>query len=217
MAVYEGWIVIGQGGMVFDWDRGGLGWILGGSFSQRGWWRTGTGCPTRLWMHHPWRHSRPSWMWLWAAWSSGWRPLDRSPAWAFGYWASVQFSPLLLWICSHQHLTSYCSTVNIKFLLSHCRWSCLTTDEIPKCQQKGKTRDSNWPLILPQRGHTCQARCFSLAFCSNEFLYIKLKQLIVMLPQLRTTFQLCGLSQPCNICLNKPSKNRESKSRFCTS
>jgi len=21
---------------------------------------------------HPWRHSRPSWMWLWAAWFSGW-------------------------------------------------------------------------------------------------------------------------------------------------
>jgi len=22
-------------------------------------------------MPHPWRHSRPGWMWLWAAWSSG--------------------------------------------------------------------------------------------------------------------------------------------------
>ena len=22
----------------------------------------------------PWRHSRPGWMWLWAAWSGGWRP-----------------------------------------------------------------------------------------------------------------------------------------------
>jgi len=36
--------------------------------------RTGTGCPRRLWMPHPWRHSRPGWMWLWAAWSAGWRP-----------------------------------------------------------------------------------------------------------------------------------------------
>jgi len=35
-----GWVVIGQGGMVLNWDRGGLGWILGGSFSHRGWWRT---------------------------------------------------------------------------------------------------------------------------------------------------------------------------------
>ena len=25
-------------------------------------------------MPHPWRHSRPGWMWLWAAWSGGWRP-----------------------------------------------------------------------------------------------------------------------------------------------
>jgi len=31
-------------------------------------------CPRRLWMPHPWRHSRPGWMWLWAAWSGGWRP-----------------------------------------------------------------------------------------------------------------------------------------------
>jgi len=46
-----GWIVIGQWGMVLNWDRGGLGWILGRSFSPRGWWRTeqvaqgGCGCP----------------------------------------------------------------------------------------------------------------------------------------------------------------------------
>ena len=32
-----GWIVIGQGGMVLNWDRGGLLWILGRSFSHRGW------------------------------------------------------------------------------------------------------------------------------------------------------------------------------------
>jgi len=25
-------------------------------------------------MPHPWRHSRPGWMWLWAAWSGGWQP-----------------------------------------------------------------------------------------------------------------------------------------------
>jgi len=36
---------------VLNWDRGGLGWIWGGSFSPRGWWRTeqvaqgGCGCP----------------------------------------------------------------------------------------------------------------------------------------------------------------------------
>jgi len=33
----QGWIVIRQWGMVFNWDRGGLGWILGRSFSLRGW------------------------------------------------------------------------------------------------------------------------------------------------------------------------------------
>ena len=33
-----------------------------------------TGCPRRLWMPHPCRHSRPGWMWLWAAWAAGWRP-----------------------------------------------------------------------------------------------------------------------------------------------
>ena len=70
----RGWIVIGQGGMVLNWDKGGLGWILERSFSHRGWWRTGTDFPRRLWMPHPWRHSRPGWMWFWAAWFSGWRP-----------------------------------------------------------------------------------------------------------------------------------------------
>ena len=33
----HGWIVIGQGGIVLNWDRGGLGWILGKSFSNRAW------------------------------------------------------------------------------------------------------------------------------------------------------------------------------------
>jgi len=32
-----------------------------------------TGCPRRLWMPHPWRHSGPGCMWLWAAWAGGWR------------------------------------------------------------------------------------------------------------------------------------------------
>jgi len=30
--------------------------------------------PKEVWKPHPWRHSRPGWMWLWAAWSAGWRP-----------------------------------------------------------------------------------------------------------------------------------------------
>ena len=32
------------------------------------------GCPRRLWVPHPCRHSRPGWMWLWAAWAAGWQP-----------------------------------------------------------------------------------------------------------------------------------------------
>jgi len=36
--------------------------MSGGSFSLRVWWDTVTGCPRRLWMPHPWRHSRPGWM-----------------------------------------------------------------------------------------------------------------------------------------------------------
>ena len=43
-------------------------------FFHTEWWHTGTGCPRRLWMPHPWRHSRPGWMWFWAAWSGGWQP-----------------------------------------------------------------------------------------------------------------------------------------------
>jgi len=41
-------------------------------------WGARTGCPDRLWMHCPWRCSRPGWMGPWAAWSSikcgGWWP-----------------------------------------------------------------------------------------------------------------------------------------------
>jgi len=75
--------------MVLNRDRGSLGWILGGSFSLRGWWRIGTGCPRRLWMPHPWRHPRPGWMWLWAAWSGGWRPCTEQGGWNY----CVPFQP----------------------------------------------------------------------------------------------------------------------------
>jgi len=30
--------------------------------------------PKEVWMPHPCRHSKPGWMWLWAAWSAGWQP-----------------------------------------------------------------------------------------------------------------------------------------------
>jgi len=34
-------------------------------------WDAGTGCPERLLMSPPWKHSRPGWMGLWATWSRG--------------------------------------------------------------------------------------------------------------------------------------------------
>ena len=41
----QGWTVIGQGGMVLNWNREGLGWILGRSFSHRVVAQGGCGCP----------------------------------------------------------------------------------------------------------------------------------------------------------------------------
>ena len=32
-------------------------------------------------MPHPWSHWRPGWMWLWAAWSCGWRPCTWQGGW----------------------------------------------------------------------------------------------------------------------------------------
>jgi len=40
----------------------------------------------RLWMPHPCRHSRPGWMWLWAAWSAGWWPCTQQEGWN---WMSI--------------------------------------------------------------------------------------------------------------------------------
>ena len=48
-------------------------------------------------MPHPWRHSRPGWMWLWAAWSGGWRPCTeqgvetRRSLWSFSTQAILSF------------------------------------------------------------------------------------------------------------------------------
>jgi len=109
------WIVVGQGRMVLNWDRGGFSWILGGSFSHGGWWHTGTGCPRRLWMPHPWKHSRPRWMWLWAGWSSGWWPCTQQGAetrwslWSFSTRAILWFSlkPSLLQAKQAQNVPWY--------------------------------------------------------------------------------------------------------------
>ena len=63
---------------------GSLTWILtwvgqtllvqsasGRNFWQWGWLGPGTGCPEKLWMPHPWRHTKPSWMESWKTWRQG--------------------------------------------------------------------------------------------------------------------------------------------------
>ena len=70
------------------------------------WWGAGTGCPDRLWMHHPWRCSRPGWMGPWAAWSSikcgGWQPCLWQGSWSLMI-LRVPSNPshsVILWIWS---------------------------------------------------------------------------------------------------------------------
>jgi len=50
-------------------------WTSSQQFTER--WGTGTGCPEKLRMPHPWRLSRPGLMWTWADWSGGWQPFPR--------------------------------------------------------------------------------------------------------------------------------------------
>jgi len=39
--------------------------MLGRNFALRGGQGAGKGCPEKLWMPHPWRHSRPGWTRPW--------------------------------------------------------------------------------------------------------------------------------------------------------
>ena len=60
---------------------------IGGNSLLREWWGVGTGCLERLWMLRLWRCSRPSWMGLWATWSSikcgGWWSCLWQGGWSF--------------------------------------------------------------------------------------------------------------------------------------
>jgi len=62
-------------------------------------------------MPHPWRHSRPGWMWLWAAWSGGWQPCTQQGVetglslWSFATQA-------ILWL--HDSMKSYLSCLSWK-------------------------------------------------------------------------------------------------------
>jgi len=83
-----------------------------------------TRCPRRLWMPHPWRHSRPGWMWLWAAWSAGWRPCTqqgvetRWSLWSFStqaiLWSYDSMIDYGLWVTS----TCDCCHLNTRAELS---------------------------------------------------------------------------------------------------
>ena len=70
-------IEIAQRGNVFKLRGGRFRLTLGRYSLLWGWWDSGTSCPERLWIPPPWRHSRPGWMGLWLAWSSGWEPWQR--------------------------------------------------------------------------------------------------------------------------------------------
>jgi len=49
---------------------GGLDWILGKMSLLAEWSGTGTGCPGQWGSPHPWRGSKPVWMWHFGTWFS---------------------------------------------------------------------------------------------------------------------------------------------------
>ena len=68
-------------------EEGRLRLDVRGKFFTRRMVRCWNSCPERLWMPHPWRHSRPGWMGPWAAWSGikcgGWWPCLWQGGWSF--------------------------------------------------------------------------------------------------------------------------------------
>ena len=101
-----------------------------GSFSHRGWWRTGTGCPRRLWMPQPWRHSRPGWMWLWAAWSDGWRPCTQKGGWNYMIFEALFNSghSMILWFYDSLILWKSKSPHDAKlFLITYLNITCFSS------------------------------------------------------------------------------------------
>jgi len=64
--------VIEQGG--FELKKGRFRLIVGEKFFTERVVRPWHSCPEKLWVPHPWRHSRPAWMGPWAAGSGGWQP-----------------------------------------------------------------------------------------------------------------------------------------------
>jgi len=61
------------------------------------WWGTSTGCPEKLWMSHPRKHSRSGGMRPGAAWSGEWKPATYIKRGETGW--SLRFHPIwnILW------------------------------------------------------------------------------------------------------------------------
>ena len=60
----SGQVATGQGEMALNWKREDLDYTSGRNFLLWGWGDTGTGCPARLWMPPPSKHSKPGWIGL---------------------------------------------------------------------------------------------------------------------------------------------------------
>jgi len=115
-----------------------------------------TGCPRRLWMPHPWRHSRPGWMWLWAAWSAGWRPCTQQGVgtgwslWSFSTQAILWF--YLIWNSPIQNCTPRADNKALKFLRKTTFFQqnlklrkCNICTSIYTSTQNGKRRMGGYP------------------------------------------------------------------------
>ena len=83
-----------------------------------------SGCSRRLWMPHPWRHSRPDWIWLWAAWSGGWRPCTEQGGWNWMI-IVVLFNPghsMILWNTTFNDFFNVIAVYQLKLLLQIEKW-----------------------------------------------------------------------------------------------
>lgn len=70
----------------------GSGWKSGRITSLKGLLSIGTGCPGRLWSHHPWRCKRNDWMWCSVPWSG----LQGGDQLKIGLYAWKSFSTLAI-------------------------------------------------------------------------------------------------------------------------
>lgn len=88
------------------WFSSGLVILSGyrGGVLYREWWGTGTGCPERRWILHPWRCSKPGCLGHWGTWSStrlgGCWPCLGQGSWhlmIFGIPSNSSYSMILWW------------------------------------------------------------------------------------------------------------------------